>query len=340
MSFQNPFSFRVGFGTPPPRRPPTLQPTYSTPVSHHTLPGDLNLMSQTQEEDMLGDFSPAGHLSPSPHQPRRVAVTLNTTQSVPLNTNLFPSHFRENLSRNPVALSHALVDVHHLQGTAKDSTPNAPSKKGRRSGRNGNKKAAPKTKKAPSGRFHWDLRAQVVLLEWKKAYDDKRCSVDLYQKIKTNEEQWVDIVALCALQGLVVDWQQAYEKHKRLNALYREINDWERNTPSGKDSYWAMTPAERVAEGKFSHCNFPVELYELMDRLFGMDKAVNPSATVVDTSNGIPCRNSNSSPHVVDPTIDATSFDNTSMNGGVKKKTRKRTHTFDVGLTEATKDQY
>ncbi|KAI5054252.1 hypothetical protein GOP47_0030851 [Adiantum capillus-veneris] len=39
-------------------------------------------------------------------------------------------------------------------------------------------------------------------------------------------------------------------------------------------------------EGKVSHCNFPVELYELMDRLFGMDKSVNPSATVVDTSNG------------------------------------------------------
>ncbi|KAI5054253.1 hypothetical protein GOP47_0030852 [Adiantum capillus-veneris] len=43
-------------------------------------------------------------------------------------------------------------------------------------------------------------------------------------------------------------------------------------------------------------------------------------------------------PNVVDPTTDTASFDKMPTNGSVEKKTRKRTHTFDVGLMEATKD--
>ncbi|KAI5058118.1 hypothetical protein GOP47_0026288 [Adiantum capillus-veneris] len=53
---------------------------------------------------------------------------------------------------------------------------------------------------------------------------------------------------------------------------------------------------------------------------------------------GTPRRSSTSNPNVVDPTTDAASFDKIPTNGGVEKKTRKRTHTFDVGLAEATKD--
>ncbi|MCO5550742.1 hypothetical protein L7F22_004271 [Adiantum nelumboides] len=214
----------------------------------------------------------------------------------------------------------------------------APAKRSRKGGRATQEKSTTKTKKTPIGRFHWDLRTQVILLECKRQYDEKRSSSDLYQKIKIDEDQWVDIVALCALRTLVVDWQQAYEKFKRLNISFQEINDWEMNIPPGKDSYWAMSSAERVLEGKITHCNFPLELYEVMDRLFGFDKAINPTATLMDKSNGLPSQASNGSPRIVNPTSDAGSFDRTPTNVKVEKKSRKRTHSLDAGLADATKD--
>ncbi len=53
---------------------------------------------------------------------------------------------------------------------------------------------------------------------------------------------------------------------------------------------------------------------------------------------GLPCRGSLESPSHVHSTTDSPAFEKTSANKGVEKKTRKRTHTFDVGLTEATRD--
>ncbi|MCO5568777.1 hypothetical protein L7F22_022477 [Adiantum nelumboides] len=56
------------------------------------------------------------------------------------------------------------------------------------------------------------------------------------------------------------------------------------------------------------------------------------------SSSGLPCRGSTGSLVVGDPSSNSTTFDKTPSNGGVGKKTRKRTHNFDVGLAEATKD--
>ncbi|MCO5570988.1 hypothetical protein L7F22_024719 [Adiantum nelumboides] len=119
---------------------------------------------------------------------------------------------------------------------------------------------------------------------------------------------------------------------------YQEISDWERNTPSEKGSSWSMTSTERVVEGKFTHCHFPIEIYELMNSLFGLDKVVNPTTTVIVSSNGLSCRGSIGSPVVGDPSSNTTTFDKNPSNGGVGKKSRKRTHNFDVCLAEATKD--
>ncbi|MCO5567318.1 hypothetical protein L7F22_021008 [Adiantum nelumboides] len=77
-----------------------------------------------------------------------------------------------------------------VQATAQDKME-APAKRSRKGGRATQEKVTTKTKKAPAGRFHWDLRAQVIFLECKRQYDEKRSSSNLYQKIKTNEEQWV-----------------------------------------------------------------------------------------------------------------------------------------------------
>ncbi|MCO5587774.1 hypothetical protein L7F22_041726 [Adiantum nelumboides] len=379
MFFNSPFSFRAAFKPPPSFRTsgaqytaPHVQPLLPSSTSpqstaqQHELPVDLNLMSPPTEEAMFSTSQPM-HL---PQAYGRSSVNQNAVQTVPSSTAFYPGfQFRADVLRSPlVTPPNGFVDARisqvnsHLlnvedspsddfvpatqladegppSSAVEESTTNASTKQGRKGGRKATDKTSSKTKKAPTGRFFW---AQVTLLECKKHYDDKRCAADLYQKIKTNEEQWIDIIEICVSRGLVVDWQQAYEKYKRLSISYREISDWERNTPSGKD-YWTMTPAERVAVGRFTHCNFPIDVYELMDRLFGMDKAVNPSASVVDTSNGkaIPatCRSSTTSPQVHEPTTDQSpSFDKTQTNGGVEKKSWKRTHTFDVGLVEATKD--
>ncbi|MCO5562352.1 hypothetical protein L7F22_015978 [Adiantum nelumboides] len=53
---------------------------------------------------------------------------------------------------------------------------------------------------------------------------------------------------------------------------------------------------------------------------------------------GLPSQASNGSPRIVNPTSDAGSFDKTPTNVGVEKKSRKRSHSLDAGLADATKD--
>ncbi|MCO5576672.1 hypothetical protein L7F22_030487 [Adiantum nelumboides] len=174
--------------------------------------------------------------------------------------------------------------------------------------------------KQSSSRFHWDSRSTAILIEVKRAHELERFHAGIGSRSKTLEEQWYEIVATMAGRGVLVDWKAAYDKWKRLVSIHKEILDWERNTPSGKISYWQMSARERKDEGRFGNLNFDRDAYDLMERFYGHDPVVNPPSSIVDSSNP-----------------DGT-FEKTPTNGGVAKKARKRTHVHDVGLKEATRD--
>lgn len=95
--------------------------------------------------------------------------------------------------------------------------------------------------KNTSGCFHWDSRSTVILIEVKRTHDEGRFHAGIGGKAKTLEEQWVEMINTMARRGVFVDWKVASDKWKRLSQIHKEIADWERNTPSGKNSYWLMT---------------------------------------------------------------------------------------------------
>ncbi|MCO5601208.1 hypothetical protein L7F22_055327 [Adiantum nelumboides] len=152
---------------------------------------------------------------------------------------------------------------------------------------------------------------------------------------KTLEEQWYEIVATVARRGVLVDWKAAYDKWKRLVSIHKEISDWERNTPSGKISYWQMSAQEHKDEGRFGNLNFDRDAYVLMERFYGHDPGVNPPSSIVDSSNQThtPVVSVAAQSDIADDT-----FQKTPTNGGIAKKAPKRTHVHDVGLKEATRD--
>ncbi|MCO5602550.1 hypothetical protein L7F22_056683 [Adiantum nelumboides] len=130
----------------------------------------------------------------------------------------------------------------------------------------------------------------------------------------------------------------------------KDISDWDKNPPSGKTSYWAMSPKKRVAEKKFSHNNFEPEIYKMMERCMGYDPVLDPPASVMDTSNVCGGRqqgsaanathatNSPQSAAAMDTNEENDNFQCTPTNDGVPKKARKRTHVLEVGLQEASRE--
>ncbi|MCO5589021.1 hypothetical protein L7F22_042985 [Adiantum nelumboides] len=86
-------------------------------------------------------------------------------------------------------------------------------------------------------------------------------------------------------RGVMVEWKSAYDKWKRLVSIHKEIFDWERNTPSGKSSYWHMSARELKDEGKFGNLNFDRDVYDFMEHFYGHDPVMNPPSSIVDSSN-------------------------------------------------------
>ena len=91
---------------------------------------------------------------------------------------------------------------------------------------------------------------------------------------------------MCAQRNFCVEGKVAYEKWSCLQQIYKDINDRERNAPSGKNSYQSMTVKERTAEKKFSHNSFERGVYKMMERCMSYDPMHEPPPSVIDTSNG------------------------------------------------------
>ncbi|MCO5571644.1 hypothetical protein L7F22_025391 [Adiantum nelumboides] len=91
--------------------------------------------------------------------------------------------------------------------------------------------------KNAAGRFHWDPKSTLILIEVKHAHDVARFHAGVGGKAKTSEEQWVDIASSMASSGAFVEWRVANDKWKRLSQIHKEIADWEKNIPSGKSTY-------------------------------------------------------------------------------------------------------
>ncbi|MCO5610488.1 hypothetical protein L7F22_064727 [Adiantum nelumboides] len=164
-------------------------------------------------------------------------------------------------------------------------------------------------------------------------------------KAKTSEEQWVDIASSMASSGAFVEWRVANDKWKHLSQIHKEIADWERNIPSGKSTYWQMSPRERKEEGKFGHLNFERDIFDAMECRYGRDPMVDPPPSLIDTTNSSNlCQHQRGSSTPASAAVsselgeECTNFDQTPDNSGVQKKTRKRTHMYDVGLKDAIKD--
>eukprot|EP01018_Ginkgo_biloba_P017225 Gb_09428 [translate_table: standard] len=63
---------------------------------------------------------------------------------------------------------------------------------------------------------------------------------------------------------------------------YKKINDYERNIPSGHDSYWQMTSVDRTLKKLPSKYN--EDIFQAMENNFGQDRIINSGNLVEDTS--------------------------------------------------------
>ncbi|MCO5612794.1 hypothetical protein L7F22_067064 [Adiantum nelumboides] len=230
------------------------------------------------------------------------------------------NHGQESLVSNSQVLSNQPLTQPEENPTPVQNHPteHAQPRRGKRASSEDSTTAA----KQSSSRFHWDNRSTAILIEVKRAHELERFHAGIGSRSKTLEEQWYEIVATMAGRGVLVDWKAAYDKWKRLVSIHKEISDWERNTPSGKISYWQMSARERTDEGRFGNLNFDRDAYDLMECFYGHDPVTHtPTVSVAAQSD------------IADDT-----FEKTPTNGGIAKKACKRTHVHDVGLKEATRD--
>ncbi|KAI5058640.1 hypothetical protein GOP47_0026810 [Adiantum capillus-veneris] len=77
--------------------------------------------------------------------------------------------------------------------------------------------------KSKTGRFHWDPRSTLILIEVKCTHDEARFHASVGGKAKTLEEQRVDIASSMASRGAFVEWRVANDKWKRLSQIHKEI---------------------------------------------------------------------------------------------------------------------
>eukprot|EP01018_Ginkgo_biloba_P026085 Gb_07155 [translate_table: standard] len=102
------------------------------------------------------------------------------------------------------------------------------------------------------------------------------------KKTKPTSEKWQDISNYCQFHALEQTVTQCKDRWEHIQLDYKNINDYERNIPSGHDSYWQMTYVDRTLK-KFPS-KYNEEIFQAMENNFGQDRTINPKNLVENTS--------------------------------------------------------
>lgn len=126
----------------------------------------------------------------------------------------------------------------------------------------------------------WEPHENMVLLDGKKKLVDEMASGQLKKSVRTKAERWDYVANFCAEAGVFKTSAQCNYKWQRIWKPFKLIFDYERNIPSGFDSYWSTYPKKKV-DPKLPK-KWDKHLYEAMLRRFGGDRA-----TKVDIQNNL-----------------------------------------------------
>eukprot|EP01018_Ginkgo_biloba_P025469 Gb_25759 [translate_table: standard] len=89
------------------------------------------------------------------------------------------------------------------------------------------------------------------------------------RKNKSSSEKWEDISIYCQSNALEQIATQCKDRWEHIQLDYKKINDYERNIPSGHDSYWKMTSFDRTIKKWPSKYN--EDIFQEMENNFGQD---------------------------------------------------------------------
>eukprot|EP01018_Ginkgo_biloba_P041069 Gb_22912 [translate_table: standard] len=102
------------------------------------------------------------------------------------------------------------------------------------------------------------------------------------RKTKSSSEKWQDISNYCQANALERTATQCEDRWEHIQPDYKNINDYERNIPSGHDSYWQMTSTDRTLKKLPSKYN--EDIFQAMENNFGQDRTINPGNLVPSSS--------------------------------------------------------
>eukprot|EP01018_Ginkgo_biloba_P003625 Gb_16326 [translate_table: standard] len=131
-------------------------------------------------------------------------------------------------------------------------------------------------------RARWSVAETLILIDAKRREKDLYNTSGVMRKTKSSSEKWQDISNYCQANALEWTATQCKDRWGHIQPDYKKINDYERNIPSGHDSYWQMTSIDRTLKKLPSKYN--EDIFQAMENNFGQDRTINPGNLVEDTS--------------------------------------------------------
>eukprot|EP01018_Ginkgo_biloba_P015943 Gb_02208 [translate_table: standard] len=131
-------------------------------------------------------------------------------------------------------------------------------------------------------RARWSIAETLILIDAKHREKDLYNTSGVMRKTKSSSEKWQNISIYCQANALERTATQCKDRCEHIQPDYKKINDYERNIPSGHDSYWQMTYVDRTLKKLPSKYN--EDIFEAMENNFGQDRTINPGNLVEDTS--------------------------------------------------------
>eukprot|EP01018_Ginkgo_biloba_P038239 Gb_17253 [translate_table: standard] len=131
-------------------------------------------------------------------------------------------------------------------------------------------------------RARWSVTETLILIDAKRREKDFYNTSGVMRKTKSSSEKWQDISNYCQVNALERTATQCKDRWEHIQPDYENINDYERNIPSGHDSYWQMTSTNRTLKKLPSKYN--EDIFQAMENSFGQDRTINPGNLVEDTS--------------------------------------------------------
>eukprot|EP01018_Ginkgo_biloba_P023653 Gb_13948 [translate_table: standard] len=131
-------------------------------------------------------------------------------------------------------------------------------------------------------RARWSVAKTLILIDAKRREKDLYNTSGVMRKTKSSSEKWQDISIYYQANALERTATQCKDRWEHIQPDYKKINDYERNIPSGHDSYWQMTSVDRTLKKLPSKYN--EDIFQAMENNFGQDRTINPGNLVEDTS--------------------------------------------------------